>query len=56
MNPNALHLLFGLDYKKMKENNGNLNEDLCKYVFNPKRLNTLVEKFEIDVVDYLEII
>ena len=42
-NPNALHLLFPLDHKRMKEENAPFAEELCAKVFEPARMIRLAK-------------
>jgi len=48
------YLVLSLDYNKMKINNKIFCEDLCKYVFNPKRLLRFVKQFNLSLDEYLE--
>ena len=45
-----------LDYKKMKENNAGLFQELCQSVFNPERINRLADNLGVDFHDYLDTI
>jgi hypothetical protein len=53
-NFNATHLLFSLDYEKMKENNREFFEELVKKVFHPERIVRLSALYEFDFSDYME--
>jgi len=55
-NPNALHLLFPLDYKKMLENMKEFCEELVKAVFNPIRVKRMADLYDMDMVEYLELL
>jgi hypothetical protein len=55
-NPNALHLLFSLDHKKMLENMKDFCEELVKAVFNPIRAQRMAELYELDMDEYLELL
>jgi hypothetical protein len=55
-NPNAINLFFKYDYQSMKQNNKNFFEELVKKVFNPKRLISLCNRFNIDWLDYTDIL
>jgi hypothetical protein len=55
-NPNALHLLFSLDHKKMLENMKDFCEELVRAVFNPVRVQRMAELYELDMAEYLELL
>ncbi len=55
-NPNATHLFFKYDYQSMKQNNKDFCEELVKKVFNPDRLLSLCESYNIDWLDYTDIL
>jgi hypothetical protein len=55
-NPNAIHLLFKYDYETMKQNNKDFCQELVQKVFNPDRLLRLCEIFNIDLLDYTDIL
>ncbi len=55
-NPNAIHLLFKYDYMAMKQNNKDFCEELVKKVFNPERLLSLCKSFNMDLLDYTNIL
>jgi hypothetical protein len=55
-NPNALHLLFSLDHKKMLENTKDFCEELVKTVFNPIRAQRMAKLYELDMDEYLELL
>lgn len=54
-NPTAFRLLFQLDYIQMKQQNCDFKEELCKYIFNPERLDKMANNVGIDLHDYLEL-
>jgi hypothetical protein len=54
-NPNALHLLFPLDYGKMKKNIRQFSKELTEYVFHPVRLGRLADKFQMEFDEYIEL-
>jgi len=56
MNPNAIHLLFKYDYQTMKQNNKDFCEELVQKVFNPCRLLRLCKMFNMDLLDYTDIL
>jgi len=56
INPNAIHLLFKYDYETMKQNNKDFCEELVQKVFNPERLLSLCKMFNMDLLDYTDII
>ena len=37
-NPNAMHLLFTLNYLEMRQQNEDFREELCAFVFHPDRM------------------
>ena len=51
-NENALHLLFPLDHKRMKEENAPFAEELCAKVFEPARMIRLAK--EMPLWEYME--
>lgn len=51
-NPNALHLLFPLDHKRMKEENAPFAEELCAKVFEPARMIRLAK--EMPLWEYMD--
>jgi hypothetical protein len=55
-NPNALHLLFQLDYNEMKKNIEPFSKELTEYVFHPIRLERLANKFQLDFDEYIELL
>jgi hypothetical protein len=55
-NPNALHLLFSLDHKKMLENMKVFCEELVQNVFNPVRVQRMAELYDMNMVEYLELL
>jgi hypothetical protein len=55
-NPNALHLLFSLDHKKMLENMKDFCEELVKAVFNPIRVQKMADLYDMDMAEYLELL
>jgi hypothetical protein len=55
-NPNAIHLLFSLDKNKMLENMKEFCEELVEKVFNPRRAQRMADLFELDMVEYLEML
>ncbi len=55
-NPNAIHLLFKYDYQNMKQNNKQFCEELVQKVFNPERLLSLCKTYNIDWLDYTDIL
>jgi hypothetical protein len=54
--PNAIHLLFSLDKNKMLENMKEFCEELVQAVFNPRRAQRMADLYELDMVEYLEMI
>lgn len=50
----AIHLLTRYDYQKMKEQNMLFNENLCKYVYDPKRLNGMCELYNINLIYFID--
>ena len=54
-NPNALHLLFGLDFYKMREGNKEFAEELAANVFHPQRMVRLSSKYGMDFDEWTEI-
>ena len=56
INPNAIHLLFKYDYETMKQNNKDFCEELVQKVFNPNRLLSLCKSFNMDLLDYTDIL
>jgi hypothetical protein len=56
MNPNSIHLFFNYDYQTMMQNNKDFCEELVQKVFNPKRLLSLCKSFNIDWLDYTDIL
>jgi hypothetical protein len=55
-NPNAVHLLFPLDHKKMLENMKEFCEELVKAVFNPIRAQRMADLYDMDMDEYLELL
>ncbi len=55
-NPNAIQLLFKYDYQTMKQNNKDFCEELVQKVFNPERLLSLCKTYNIDWLDYTDIL
>ena len=55
-NPNAIHLLFKYDYQCMMQNNKGFCEELVQKVFNPNRLLSLCKSFNMDWLDYTDIL
>jgi hypothetical protein len=55
-NQNALDLLFNYDYEAMKQNNKDFCEELVQKVFNPERLLSLCKTYNIDWMDYTDIL
>jgi hypothetical protein len=55
-NRNAIHLLFKYDYETMKQNNKDFCEELVKKVFNPNRLLSLCKSYNMDWLDYTDIL
>jgi hypothetical protein len=55
-NPNGLHLLFSLDKNKMLENMKEFCEELVQTVFNPTRAQRMADLFNLDMVEYLELL
>ncbi len=55
-NPNAIDLLFKYDYQTMKQNNKDFCEELVKKVFNPERLLSVCKSYNIDWLDYTDIL
>jgi hypothetical protein len=55
-NPNALHLLFQLDYDEMKKNIEPFSKELTEYVFHPMRLAKIANKFQLDFDEYIELL
>jgi hypothetical protein len=53
---NALHLIFDYDYEGMREQHKELFKELIEYVFHPTRLIRLCKLFEIEVIDYIDIL
>ena len=49
LNPNAIHLLFKLDYNKMKVNNLLFKKELIQTVMNPYRLERFYNNNNIDL-------
>lgn len=54
-NPNAIHLLFTLNTEAMKTSNKDFREELCKYVFEPARLQRYADNVSMDLTDYIEL-
>jgi len=54
INPNALHLVCDIDYKRMKEHTQHLKEELQSYFFHPDRLSQMAKQLGIDVRTYLQ--
>jgi hypothetical protein len=55
-NPNAVHLLFPIDYQKMLENMRDFCEELVQAVFNPRRAQRMADLYGLDMVEYLELL
>ena len=55
-NPNAIHLLFSLDKRKMLENMKDFCEELVQAVFNPRRAQRMADLYKLDMVEYLELL
>ena len=55
-NPNAIHLLFSLDEGKMLKNMKEFCEELVQAVFNPRRAQRMADLYELDMVEYLEML
>ena len=55
-NPNAIHLLVNLDYTNMKKQCKSFCEELISYVFHPNRIHKLSEKYDLDYIDYFELL
>ncbi len=55
-NPNATHLFFKYDYQTMMQNNKDFCEELVQKVFNPNRLLSLCKSFNMDWLDYTDIL
>lgn len=53
-NSHALHLLFSLDYEKMKERNTLFAEELIEYVLHPERLVNISTVYNIPFIELLE--
>ena len=56
MNLNAINLLLKYDYENMKQNNKDFCEELVEKVFNPERLLSLCKTYNIDWLDYTDIL
>ena len=54
LNKNALHILFKIDYQKMKTRYKPFCEELCKKVFNPIRINNVCKIYNIEAIDYID--
>jgi len=54
-NENALHILFDLDYEKMKKKNEKFVEELVAKVFHPSRMIALSEKYKMDLAELISI-
>jgi hypothetical protein len=55
-NPNATHLIYKLDYDKMFKNNREFKCELTKKVFEPSRIQRICEIYNVELVDYVELI
>ena len=55
-NNNVCKIICKYDYKKMMDNMKDFCEDLVKYVFHPKRLDRLCEKYSMHMFDLLELL
>lgn len=55
-NPNAIHLLFTLNTEAMKTSMRDFREELCKYVFEPARLQRYAEQRNMELMEYIELL
>jgi hypothetical protein len=53
-NPAATHLLFRLDYSRMRETNALFREELLKTLMDPERLGRMSMHFGIDMRTYIQ--
>lgn len=51
-NPEAIHLVANYDYHKMKELMIDFNNELCQYVFHPKRIEKIMTRYGISHEDF----
>jgi hypothetical protein len=52
--PDALQLLFKMDFGRMKRENAAFAEELAGYVFSSQRLNRLAEALGMELIDYVD--
>jgi len=51
---NPCHLLFPYNYPKMFQQNIEFYQELTEYVFHPKRIIRIANKYDMDILKYFK--